>query len=77
MIKSNLEITILATIYFIIFTNPTIIKYINKLFNNLINDQENSLKFTLLNIGLFTISLLITLYFFTPKNRNKYIPEDD
>ena len=76
MIKSNLEITILATIYFIIFTNPTFIKYINKLFSNLIND-ENSLKFTLLNIGLFAISLLITLYFITPKNRNKYILEDD
>ncbi len=60
--RSQLELTIIALIFFFIFTNKTILETINKLFVGFLGDeQDQGIRHSILQAVLFGLCYFITL----------------
>ena len=60
--RSQLELTIIALIFFFLFTNKTILETINKLFIGFLGDEKNEgIKHTILHAVLFGLAYFLTL----------------
>jgi hypothetical protein len=60
--KNQLELAIIAVILFFIFTNPTILEAIDKIFSGILGDEpEVGIKHVLLHTSLFGLCYFIIL----------------
>ncbi|VVU94646.1 hypothetical protein CPAV1605_371 [seawater metagenome] len=67
--RSQLELTIIALIFFFIFTNNTVLETLNKLFIGFLGDEkDDGIRHTLLYATLFGLFYFITLIIINKDN---------